>query len=303
MKRLVSMILSVTIVMGVIFSVSVNSYAASPIENIYVNGEPIEFSDAERPYIQNDRTMVPLRVIAEALGATVYWFNDEKKIQMVRYDTTLRLFIGLPSLDIYKVETNEDGELEQNKVYTVTLDAPAFQGDETRDYRPFVPARAISEAFGADVNARFIDDDETKINRAMNVYILDDYDESAENIVSISDLYDNNSVPDTTLISTTGVISRIDSNYYLQDEDQPYKMIALTEIPEDVENFWTQQLEVSDNNPIGTKVKISGIIHLDGDRYSIPIWRGTTGLQALEYPSSSSARDNNLSDTENLFAD
>ena len=100
MKRVLSTLLSLSIIFGTMLCFPESSYAASPIENIYVNGVPIEFSEAERPYIQNDRTMVPLRAIAEALGATVYWFNADKKIQMVRYDTTLRLFIGLPGLDI-----------------------------------------------------------------------------------------------------------------------------------------------------------------------------------------------------------
>ena len=253
MKKLICLFISLSITIGIICSFSISSYAASPIENIYINGQPIDFSEAERPYIQNDRTMIPLRAIAEALGATVYWFNTDKKIQIVRYDTTLRLVIGLPRLDIYKI----DGE-EQALKETVELDAPAFQGDITRDFRTFVPARAISEAFGADVNAKFVNDDEGKTDRAMNVYILDD-DETKENVVSIADLYDKKDVQDKTLISTVGIISKLDSKYYLQDENEPYKMIPITDIPE-VENFWTEQLGVENNNPIGTKVKITTMV-------------------------------------------
>lgn len=293
MKRVLSTLLSLSIIFGTILCFPESSYAASPIENIYVNGVPIEFSEAERPYIQNDRTMVPLRAIAEALGATVYWFNADKKIQMVRYDTTLRLFIGLPGLDIYKIENGE-----QNKVDTVELDAPAFQGDETRDYRTFVPARAISEAFGADVNAKFVDNDETKINRAMNVYIVDDYDESKENKVSIAELYDNNEIKTETLISTTGIISKIDSNYYLQDEDEPFKMISLTQIP-DVEDFWTEQLGAANNNPKGIKVKITGMVSLEDGAYSMPLRRGSTGIRPI---GTTSSNKGTVTD-ENLFAD
>lgn len=256
MKKLICLFISLSITIGIICSFSISSYAASPIENIYINGQPIDFSEAERPYIQNDRTMIPLRAIAEALGATVYWFNTDKKIQIVRYDTTLRLVIGLPRLDIYKI----DGE-EQALKETVELDAPAFQGDITRDFRTFVPARAISEAFGADVNAKFVNEDEGKTDRAMNVYILDDYDETKENVVSIADLYDKKDVQDKTLISTVGIISKLDSKYYLQDENEPYKMIPITDIPE-VENFWTEQLGVENNNPIGTKVKITTMVYL-----------------------------------------
>lgn len=250
--------------------------------------------------------MIPLRAIAEALGATVYWFNTDKKIQIVRYDTTLRLVIGLPRLDIYKI----DGE-EQALKETVELDAPAFQGDITRDFRTFVPARAISEAFGADVNAKFVNDDEGKTDRAMNVYILDDYDETKENVVSIADLYDKKDIQDKTLISTVGIISKLDSKYYLQDENEPYKMIPITDIPE-VENFWTEQLGVENNNPIGTKVKITTMVSLNNESgYSIPIKRAITGIRTIEKSNSSSPVVSNEDKTtatpkpsyENLFAD
>lgn len=306
MKKLICLFISLSITIGIICSFSISSYAASPIENIYINGQPIDFSEAERPYIQNDRTMIPLRAIAEALGATVYWFNTDKKIQIVRYDTTLRLVIGLPRLDIYKI----DGE-EQALKETVELDAPAFQGDITRDFRTFVPARAISETFGADVNAKFVNEDEGKTDRAMNVYILDDYDETKENVVSIADLYDKKDVQDKTLISTVGIISKLDSKYYLQDENEPYKMIPITDIPE-VENFWTEQLGVENNNPIGTKVKITTMVSLnDESGYSIPIKRAITGIRTIEKSNSSSPVVSNEDKTtatpkpsyENLFAD
>ena len=194
---------------------------------------------------------------------------------------------------------------------TVELDAPAFQGDITRDFRTFVPARAISEAFGADVNAKFVNEDEGKTDRAMNVYILDDYDETKENVVSIADLYDKKDVQDKTLISTVGIISKLDSKYYLQDENEPYKMIPITDIPE-VENFWTEQLGVENNNPIGTKVKITTMVSLnDESGYSIPIKRAITGIRTIEKSNSSSPVVSNEDKTtatpkpsyENLFAD
>lgn len=319
MKRLISLILSISIITGLICGLSITSaYAASPIRNIYINGVPLEFSEAERPFIIGDRTMVPLRVIAEGLGATVYWFNDDKKIQIVRYDTTLRMFIGLPGLDIYKIEYDEEtGMQDQAKIDTIDLEeATPFQGDESRDYRTFVPIRAISEAFGADVNAEFADNDEGAIDRAINVYILDDYDTANENYVSIASLYDNSDIEESTLISTIGIITKIDSNYYLQDENETYKMISLTEIP-DVEDFWTQQLGVANNNPVGTTVKITGMVAKDDDRYSMQLKRGSTGIRAVSLPSSSgknasiTERDNTETDdtgiynteTDNLFFD
>lgn len=273
MKKFICFILAVSM----LASMTVGVYASSPIENIYVNGKTLSFSEAERPYIveSTGRTMVPLRAISEALGATVYWFNSDKKIQIVRYDTTLRMFIGLPGMDIWKLEGTE-----QKKIDKVELESPAFQGDESRDYRTFVPIRAIAEAFNADVNAKFVDENSPALDKPINIYILDDYDESNENTVSIAELYDTDSIQNDALVSTVGIISKIDNTYYLQDEKESFKMITFTDIPE-VENFWSQQLGVKDNNPVGQKVKITGMIKRVGDTYSMPLSRAITGIRPL----------------------
>ncbi len=289
MKKLTAIILSLTLLIGLLAGLTLTAEAASPIENIYVNGQPLKFSEAERPFIMgegdNGRTMVPLRAVSEALGATVYWIdkndNDQptKRIQIVRYDTTLRLDIGLPTMHVFKIAYDEElGKEDQKQTETIDLDAPAFQGDETRDYRTFVPIRAITEAFGAEINAVFADNDESRVDRPMNVYIVDTYDGSNENKVSIADLYDSIDINQSTLISTVGIITRIDSKYYLQDENQTYKMIELKSIP-DVENFWKQQLDAADNDPVGIKVKITGMVDKDNNnKYSMVLRRGSTGM-------------------------
>lgn len=293
MKKIIGIILALTILISVFPGYIMVANADSKIENIFVNGKALNFSEAERPFIKGDRTMVPLRAISEALGATVYWFNIDKRIQIVRYDTTLRMFIGLPGLDIYKIEG-----IKQNKTTTVELDVPAFQGDESRDFRTFVPIRAIAEAFNANINASFIDKDETKIDRPMNIYILDEYDETKENIVSIAELYDTQNIQDSALISTEGYISKIDTTYYLQDENEPYKMITFTDIPEE-SDYWYQQIGAENSNPIGIKVRVTGMVKLVDGNYFMPLKRGSTGLRNISVSTS-----NNATQTpEDLFAD
>ena len=288
MKRLISTVLSITIILGLFCGLTMTAEAASPIQNIYVNGSALKFSEAERPFIMgegdNGRTMVPLRAVSEALGATVYWIDQvdgkpAKRIQIVRYDTTLRLDIGLPTMYVYKIAYDEEeGQQDQKQTETVELDAPAFQGDETRDYRTFVPIRAVTEAFGAEINAVFADSDESRVDRPMNVYIVDTYDGSNENKVTIAELYDSVDISQSTLISTVGTITKIDSKYYLQDENESYKMIELKSIP-DIENFWTQQLGAPNNNPVGIKVKITGMVDKDNNNnYSMVLRRGSTGM-------------------------
>lgn len=302
MKKIIGTILALTMLVTVFPGYIMLANAASPIENIYVNGKPLKFSEAEKPFIKDDRTMVPLRAITEALGATVYWFNSDKRIQIVRYDTTLRMFIGLPGLDIYKIDGSD-----QKKIDTVQLEVAAFQGDESRDFRTFVPIRAVIEAFGANINASFVDNDETKVDRAMNIYILDDYDAAKENIVSIAELYDTQDIQDLTLISTEGYISKIDTTYYLQDEDQPYKMITFTNVPEE-DDYWKQQIGAENNNPVGIKVRVTGMVTLVDGNYSMPLKRGTTGLKNIsvlenENKEGSAVYTPSPTQIDNLFAD
>ena len=85
------------------------------------------------PQIINGRTLVPLRVIFEALGASVQWSELTQTVTAVRGNTTVSLQIG-------------SSELIKNGA-SVTLDVPA----QLIDSRTMVPARAVAEAFGAGV--------------------------------------------------------------------------------------------------------------------------------------------------------
>lgn len=83
--------------------------------------------------IINDRTMVPLRAIFEALDATVEWDGETRTITGKKGDTTVVLVV-------------DNTEMKVNDTVK-TLDTPA----QIVNDRTLVPARAISEALGADV--------------------------------------------------------------------------------------------------------------------------------------------------------
>lgn len=80
--------------------------------------------------VVNDRTLVPLRAIFEALGATVEWDENIKTVTSVKDDITIKLTIGSDKL--YK-----NGE-------ETVLDVPA----QVINDRTLVPVRAVSEGFG-----------------------------------------------------------------------------------------------------------------------------------------------------------
>ena len=72
-------------------SVPICSMAApKPIE-IYINGQKVESDVA--PIIVNDRTLAPVRVISENLGAEVYWDNDNRQVQIITPSKTIILKI------------------------------------------------------------------------------------------------------------------------------------------------------------------------------------------------------------------
>ena len=98
---------------------------------VTLNGETLAFD--VKPQIINDRTMVPLRAIFEALGAVVDWNQDTKTITSQKADRKVILGIGEKTMLV-----NDN---------TVEIDTPA----QIVEDRTLVPVRAIAEAYDADV--------------------------------------------------------------------------------------------------------------------------------------------------------
>ena len=99
---------------------------------VKINGKKLEFD--VKPQLINGRTMVPLRAIFEALGATVNWDDATQTVVFTRNFTAVVMTINSP---VMYVNGN-----------AVTLDTPACLVDR----RTMVPVRAVSEAFGTKVD-------------------------------------------------------------------------------------------------------------------------------------------------------
>ncbi len=99
---------------------------------VQVGGKSVSYDVL--PTLQNSRTLVPLRAIAEALGATVGFEDATKTVTLTRGATTVQLQIGNPKASVNGAP--------------VTLDVPGI----ILNGRTLVPVRFISEAFGAQVN-------------------------------------------------------------------------------------------------------------------------------------------------------
>lgn len=121
-------------IMAMMLTVSLFAMPAMAADKITVtlDGEEIVF-DVE-PQIINERTMVPVRAIFEALGATVDW-NQEKQI-----------VTAVKGQDVVEMQINNT--VMWKNLTEIFLDTPPMIIDE----RTLVPARAVAEAFDLDVD-------------------------------------------------------------------------------------------------------------------------------------------------------
>ena len=125
MKRTVAFFVSLCMAL-VLIAVPVYGAEDRPIR-VMVDGAELAF-DVD-PVIENDRTLVPMRLIFEALGAQVNWNADTKTVTAERQETQVSLTIGSNALFV-------NGEKK-------TLDVPA----QIIQDRTLVPVRAIAESF------------------------------------------------------------------------------------------------------------------------------------------------------------
>lgn len=100
----------------------------------YVNGEAKTLDAA--PVIRNSRTMLPVRFVAESLGATVGWDDATKTVSVKSADVTIEIVIGAAAAKV-------NGE-------TVALDSPAYI--EPSNNRTYLPVRVVAENLDATVS-------------------------------------------------------------------------------------------------------------------------------------------------------
>lgn len=112
--------------------IAVPALAHPPI-TVYVDQQEVVFSD-QAPVIVDDRTLVPMRRIFEAMDASVTWDEPSQTITSTRGSDVVTMTIG-------KTQVYKNGQV----VYTMDVPAQIMQD------RTMVPIRAVAVAFGANV--------------------------------------------------------------------------------------------------------------------------------------------------------
>ncbi len=129
MKKIISCILVLT-------ALIMPSTAFAEGISVFVDGKKLEFD--VQPFIENDRTLVPMRAIFEALGAQIVWDAETR--------TVFAAQIKDNGNNIISVQTGSEKAFV-NSVEKI-LDTPAKIVHD----RTFVPLRFVSEALGCKVD-------------------------------------------------------------------------------------------------------------------------------------------------------
>lgn len=127
MKKIINIFLAITMLLTM-FAVPV---LAEDNITIYVNEQILQCEIA--PYIQNGRTMVPMRKIFEALDAKVDWEGTTQTITATKGDIEIILQINNPTM--------------KNNGVDEILDVPPVIVNSST----FVPIRAVSQSLKAEV--------------------------------------------------------------------------------------------------------------------------------------------------------
>jgi len=158
-KKLFALLLTIVLITT---SLCVVANANDEID-IFIDGVKLQ-CDME-PYIENGRTMVPMRKIFESLNSKVDWEGTTQTITATKEDTVITLQIDNPTL--YK-----------NGVSEIMDVSPVIKNGST-----FVPARAVAQALGTKVDwfpessTVYITSKETQCIKDFPAIILPDWGE------------------------------------------------------------------------------------------------------------------------------
>ena len=105
-----------------------NSFSVFGATHVYLNGNKLVLDKA--PFVENNRTYLPLRAVSENLGASVAWENQTKTITISKNNQVIVLRIGSTVATV------------NNKAVTLDV-APKIKDNTT-----YVPVRFVADCLG-----------------------------------------------------------------------------------------------------------------------------------------------------------
>lgn len=130
-KRLLFMVMAFTLLLSMPLEVSA---IRNPERNIKIWINDFYIMSDVHPFIENSRTYVPIRFIAEELGYDVEWDGGTRTVSISQHEQSIQFVVDSDVVCI-------------NNETQYTIDAPA----RLKDQRTFIPIRTIVELFGEEV--------------------------------------------------------------------------------------------------------------------------------------------------------
>lgn len=136
-RRIMMLLLAILMILPFTTTVNASKKEAEKPFSIILDWKPLNIDDISGfPYINNNRTMVPIRVISEGMGYNVTW-NQQGTVQISSGSKTIYLKTGSNIAVVNGSQVNLDSKVE------------------VKDNRMMVPIRFISESFGASVKYQY----------------------------------------------------------------------------------------------------------------------------------------------------
>ncbi len=197
MKKKLSLLLSMVLVVGAL-SVPTIANDSQDIK-IIVSGNAIECD--QPPVIVDGRTLIPLRAVAESVGAEVNWDAITKTVSIENDKKVLNLTIGNKYISYQEKTDNSD-------IVLVPIDVPA----QVMNDRTMVPLRVVAETLGIKVDW----DAENKtvnINKTTDEVTTSETSTASEETTEVSTIDENStevtSISESTETTTSEEITKI----------------------------------------------------------------------------------------------
>ncbi|MBO5135889.1 MAG: copper amine oxidase N-terminal domain-containing protein [Clostridia bacterium] len=152
-------ILCLVLVIVTMINVSIINASANTASNeiyVYVDGKYVSEADV-KPFIENNRTLVPVRAVTEKMGAEVLWDNDTRTVTINKptekmvyngveyFNCTAHASLIIGSNEISIGLSDKNGALMFRTVEKMDIAAKIV------NERTFIPARFVGYALGYDI--------------------------------------------------------------------------------------------------------------------------------------------------------
>lgn len=258
--------LSIGIMMLLILTLgplAASAQGSGPAISVVLDGLPVNLD--VQPVIQNDRTLVPFRAIAEAMNVTVNWDNQSRTVNASDGKRNVRLQI--------------DNRTAYRNNTPMTLDvAPQIIGDRT-----LIPLRFFSEAFNCKVDWNDAFKIVSIISPPKAMTVIGFYALGDSNTSSWTDLF-GQSYP-TTASGNTDVISELALGWYSLDQDG--NLLTKSRTGWQRPDGWEKVMAAADEY----RLKAEMVVHVtDGDNTISTLLKDPTAMSRAAKAISEEAR-------------